>query len=56
MIIEKKMIVKSDTNISSFLWGADGLTDGRDFLNNEFLNSVWFHPWARVEITDKSFT
>ena len=29
MIVEKKMIVKSDTNISSFLWGADGLTDYR---------------------------
>ena len=32
MIVKKKMIVKSDTNISSFLRGADGLTDDRDFL------------------------
>ena len=37
MIIEKKIIVKSDTNISSFLWGADGLTDNRDFLNNQLV-------------------
>ena len=32
MIVEKKKIVKSDTNISSFMRGADGLTD--DYLPN----------------------
>ena len=48
MIVERKMIVESDTNISSFLWGADGLTDDSDFLNN------WYIGRCLAEITSGS--
>ena len=48
MIIEKKMIVKDNTNISSFMRGADGLTDDRDFMNRwqVFPSAVW--KWRKV--------
>ena len=36
LIIKKEMIVKNDTDISSFLWGADGVIHDRHFLKDWF--------------------